>query len=484
MKDKMRVISEKLKNLKSKILSAKIFNKKKKNDSEISAATENITGVEIIDEEPDGKLTSKPRMKRWKKVLLIVGGTIVSLVVIVIIVYVSLVNSGKKKLYANATSEKPSFRVTEKETDDNGEEIKELDIYIDEEGNVVIFEGTNDNETIAGTNNQNVSSGENVSGNTSGNNAGNGGNNNLESEIGSTGLKNHTVSFEGVSENSNYDIIFDGVKYAYNKDMITLLILGIDKKDIVSPAKDGISGGQSDALFLLTLNPHTQIMDIIAIPRDTIALVDIYNRDGTFQRQGYTQICLQHGYGDGMEISNERTKKTVSKLLYDLPIHSVTSINMGAVPELNDSIGGVTLESLATFEYGGYSYFEGQKIKLIGDAAYEYVHYRDTTRHNTASERLARQKQYITLFADKAISEVKKDISKVVDVYDIVKKYVVTDLSVDEMTYLASEIINYKFGEIYTLEGRLSTEYRYERYYLDKDALYEILIDKFYEKVD
>lgn len=439
--------------------------KKDKQQKETENAIEFIEGVEIIDD--DDSIALKPKMKRWKKVLLIIGGAIASLVVVVIITYVSLVNSGKKKLYANATSEKPSFRTSEKETDANGEEIKELDMSVDEDGNIIIFEGTNEKETIKdGTAVSNENSGDTENSN----------------EI--SGLKNHNVSFEGVSENSNYDIIFDGVKYAYNKDMITFLILGIDKKDTVSPAKDGISGGQSDALFLLTINPHTKIMDIIAIPRDTIALVDIYDRDGTFIRSGYTQVCLQHGYGDGMEVSNERAKKTISKLLYDLPIHSVTSINMGAIPELNDSIGGVTLESLHTFEYGGYSYVEGQAIRLVGNAAYEYVHYRDTKRHNTASERLARQKQYITLFADKAISEVKKNIGKVVDVYGIIKDYVVTDLSIDEMTYLASELISYKFGEIYTLEGRLSTEYRYERYYLDKDALFELLIDKFYEKVN
>lgn len=446
--------------IKRKLLAAK----KDKLQKETDNAIELIEGVEIIDD--DSSITLRPKMKTWKKVLLIAGGTIASLVVIVIIVYVSMVNSGKKKLYANATSEKPSFRTAEKETDANGEAIKELDMSVDENGNIVIFEGTNENE---------------AEGNTAASNENSGG---TESTNESSGLKNHTVSFEGVSESSNYDIIFDGVKYAYNKDMITLLILGIDKKDTVSPAKDGISGGQSDALFLLTINPHTKIMDIIAIPRDTIALVDIYDRDGTFIRSGYTQVCLQHGYGDGMEISNERAMKTISKLLYDLPIHSVTSINMGAIPELNDSIGGVTLESLQTFEYGGYSYVEGQSIRLVGNAAYEYVHYRDTKRHNTASERLARQKQYITLFADKAISEVKKNIGKVVDVYGIIKDYVVTDLSIDEMTYLASELISYKFGEIYTLEGRLSTEYRYERYYLDKDALFELLIDKFYEKVN
>ena len=431
-------------------------------------------GVEIIDEEAERKLTSKPKMKTWKKVLLIVGGTIASLVVIVIIVYVSMVNSGRKKLYANATSEKPSFRISEKETDESGETIKELDIYIDDDGNAVIFEGENEKEVIgeniADSSNENESDTEYIG--------------NIENNGETSELKHHTVSFEGVSENSKYDIIFDGVKYAYNKDMITLLILGIDKKGTVQPSENSISGGQSDSLFLLALNPHKKVMNIIAIPRDSIGKVDIYQPDGTFSVTGYAQICLQHAYGDGMELSNERTMKSVSRMLYDLPIHSVTSINMGAIPDLNDAVGGVTLQSLYDITSDGYTFKTGETITLNGMGAYVYTHYRDTTRHNTASERLARQKQYLTIFANQAIEATKNDLGTVIDVYNVISDYVVTDLSIDEMTYLASEAISYSMGEMYSLQGNLNTSMRYERFYLDQDKLYELLISLFYEKIE
>lgn len=465
MKEKTKMLVEKLKSLKKKAFSAKIFRNKKKRDSETTEKLKAIDGVEIIDD--DSSITLRPKMKTWKKVLLIAGGTIASLVVIVIIVYVSMVNSGKKKLYANATSEKPSFRTAEKETDANGEAIKELDMSVDENGNIVIFEGTNENEAEDNT----AASNENSGG--------------TESTNESSGLKNHTVSFEGVSESSNYDIIFDGVKYAYNKDMITLLFLGIDKLDEVKPAEDGVSGGQSDALFLLAINPHTKVMDILAIHRNSIALVDVYDEKGTYLGAGYTQICLQHAYGGGLEKSNEMTMKSVSRMLYNLPIHSVTSINMGAIPELNDSIGGVTLNALETFEYGGYSFNAGENVTLKGNAAYEYIHWRSMYKPDGAGDRLERQKQYITLFANKTISQVKSNVGKVVDVYNIISKYVVTDLSVDEMVYLASELVNYTFGGVYSFEGSLDTgKWKYERYNLDEDAMYELLIDKFYERVN
>lgn len=481
MKEKNKIL-EKLKGLKNKLFSAeglikKIKKRKKAGDKLLSTSVETmeIEGVEIIDGDAEVEITSKPKMKRWKKVLLITAGTIASLVVIVIIVYVSLVNSGKKKLYAGATSEKPNFRKAENETDSNGGIIKDLDMSVDENGNIVIFEGTNDSENI----------GENTSSGSNGNSDNTQNNDKTQNNGDSLGLKNHTVSFDGVSENSNYDIIFDGVKYAYNKDIITLLFLGIDKLDEVKPAKDGVSGGQSDAIFLLVINPHTKVMDILAVHRNSIALVDIYDKNNNYQGAGYTQICLQHGYGDGMEKSNQMAMKSVSRMLYDLPIHSVTSINMGAIPELNDSVGGVTLNALETFEQVGCSFKKGEDVTLEGKAAYAYIHYRNLYISDSAGMRLNRQKQYMTKFIEVGMAQIKSNVGKVIDIYDIIKRYVVTDLSVDEMTYLASELINYKFGGIYSFEGELdkNPKWKYERYNLDQDKLYELLISKFYEKV-
>ena len=69
------------------------------------------------------------------------------------------------------------------------------------------------------------------------------------------------------------------------------------------------------------------------------------------------------------------------------------------------------------------------------------------------------------------------------DIYKIVKDYVVTDLSIDEMTYIATESVGYSFGQIYSLEGTVDTSRKYERYYLDVDKFEELVIKIFYEEV-
>lgn len=417
----------------------------------------------VDDEDMDviAPLEAKAKKKgRLKKVLFIVGGTILTFVLVLAAALIIMRITGKSSLYGRANSSAPNLV---RDEDSNNTANNELDIDIDNMGDMINMEGSS----------QGNSSGENsTGGNTSNGNTSDGKTSGSSSIIPAT------------DANADYDVIYNGVKYAYNDDMITLLVLGIDKTTPVAPGENGLDGGQSDSIFLVLMNPHTMVMDIIAIPRDTITKLWIYDEQGNFVQTGYAQICLQHGYGDGMELSNERALKAVSYLMYDIPIHSVTSINMGAVGMLNDAVGGVTLESLETFDYAGFSYVQGQTVTLKGNMAYEYVHYRDCSRHNTASERLARQKQYISLFVDKALSAVKKDLGTVTDVYNIILDYLVTDLSLDEIVYLASEAISYDFGEFISLEGTLDTSMRYERYYLDEDKLQDLIIEKFYEKVE
>ena len=80
----------------------------------------------------------------------------------------------------------------------------------------------------------------------------------------------------------------------------------------------------------------------------------------------------------------------------------------------------------------------------------------------------------------------KKDITMPITLYNKVKRYTVTDISIDEMSYLASELISYKFSghQIYTMNGETITGDVYEEFYPDMEALKEQMINIFYEKVD
>lgn len=275
--------------------------------------------------------------------------------------------------------------------------------------------------------------------------------------------------------------------YEYNDDIMTFLIMGIDKMTPVKAAKDPTDGGQADGLFLLVANPDDKSVKVIAINRDTMVDVLMYG----FEEDGITpviqaQITVQHGFGDGMEQSCEATVDAVSKLFFNLPVSGYAAINMGAIPDLVKVVDGVDVSVLEDMTKLRPDWKEGASVHLYGSSAYDYVHYRDITVYESARMRLARQKQFLSLYIAKLREKVKQDITLPVQVYQMIDKYMVTNVSADQAAYLATQLVDYNFdGEhIYTLEGTTVTGEEYEEFYPDKDALKDLMIQIFYQEVD
>lgn len=284
---------------------------------------------------------------------------------------------------------------------------------------------------------------------------------------------------------------YDGKVYEYNEDIMTFLVMGVDKMGEVSENPDEVSGGQTDALFLVVANPDDKSVKIVAINRDTMTDVLMVGYEGSDQTTAGTitaQIATQHGFGDGKELSCELTEEAVSKLFYDLPIHGYVSINMGAIPQLNDAIGGVEVTVLEDLKNTNnkINFTKDDEVSLMGMDAFWYVKYRDTTVFESNRNRLARQKQYLTAFMKKAIESTKKDLTLPITLYGKLNKYMVTDITTEELTYLVGTLINYQFDgdAIYTLEGETIMGEKHEEFYPDSEALRELMIQIFYREVD
>lgn len=303
-------------------------------------------------------------------------------------------------------------------------------------------------------------------------------------------LSNLAVELGGsIDEDGDWqegDFRYEGIHYRYNDDILTFLFLGIDKMGVVERVEDGIEGGQSDAIFLLVLNPHNKQISVIGIPRDTMAQIEVYNRDGVYGGQMKSQLAIQHGYGDGAELSCERTVKAVANLMYGLPIHGYCAINMGAIPLLNDAVGGIEIEALETMDFKGFHVEQGDTLLLEGMDAYHYLHDRNTAVNYSAKSRLQRQKQYLLKYASAVMEELKKNVGFAVSLYGTLSKYMVTDISVDEVSYLATQALGYSFNadNMHVLEGETVIGEVYEEFYPDEEALYKLIIEIFYEAVE
>ncbi len=304
------------------------------------------------------------------------------------------------------------------------------------------------------------------------------------------GTQTETESEEEVEKWQEGVITYKGEKYRYNNNIRTYLMMGIDKDGIVESAQDYISGGQSDALFLMVVDSKSQKMKVISINRNTMTTIRLCDEQGYDLGEIEGQLCLQHSFGDGKRLSCTRSVDAVSKLFGNIPISGYLSMNMGGIPMMNDAIGGVEVTVLDDISVPdeNIDLKKGELVTLNGTEAYYYLHGRDVTEFGSATKRLRREEQYIVAYMDKLKQTAGGDSERVVSIYDSIADYLVTSV---DFTSLITELSGYDFSEnqMYTVpgeivEGEPIDGKTYEEYHVDEDAMQALIMDVFYERVE
>ena len=273
-------------------------------------------------------------------------------------------------------------------------------------------------------------------------------------------------------------VTYNGKKYRYNSHLSNYLLLGIDTEGEIAQEKETLSGGQSDAIFLVAYDRKEETAQILAIPRDTMTTIYIYNIDGTYVTSQTDHLTLQYAYGDGREMSCKITRDAVSNLLYGVPIIGYTAINLDSIPLLVDAVGGVTLTVPDdSMEEVNPEYKKGAEITLTSETAENYIRYRDKYSHHQALVRTERQKSFINAFADRVLTLQAQDPHTITDIYETLKPQMVTNMSNDIYLDLAGAK---RVGEIRTIPGEGVATDLFDEYHVDDKALYELILDVFY----
>lgn len=280
-------------------------------------------------------------------------------------------------------------------------------------------------------------------------------------------------------------ITYKGRNYIYNSAISAYLFMGIDNDEPVAKAKDMVSGGQSDAMFLLITNADDRTLSVVSINRNTLTEVHVNDAEGTDMGTITAQLCTQHGFGDGMEQSCRRTVKAVSHLFYNQPIKGYLSLNMGGLPKMNDAVGGVELEVIQDLSYpsAGVDLKKGETVTLNGTEAYYYLRGRDIHIAGSADQRLRRQEQYISCYLDKLQSGAAGSATQLLGLYDSIADYLVTDI---DFVSMVGELSAYEYDadRMYTVPGESVQGVRFSEYHVDEDAFYDLIIQLFYEEVE
>ena len=305
--------------------------------------------------------------------------------------------------------------------------------------------------------------------------------------------ENHSAATSSPIEAPDYDnadkwsegiVTYNNQKYRYNNTIRTYLFMGIDKDEPVHKAEDGISGGQADALFLIVVDKAHASLSLISIHRNLMTTVKMYNREGEFTGEAELQICLQHGYGDGERLSCQRTVDCVSNLFYGIPIHGYVSLNMGGIGLLNDALGGVELTVMQDLNVPGRNVrLTAGEIKVLnGDEAYVYVRSRDTSQFDSASDRLARQEQYLNKMIPILLKRIKRTPSAV-SIYGASEEYIFSNIDYNRLADEIDDITYDSSAGMLEVPGEVVMGEQLEEFYADDEGLYQLILDVFYDKV-
>lgn len=223
---------------------------------------------------------------------------------------------------------------------------------------------------------------------------------------------------------------YHGATYQYRNDLLTVLVMGIDRAEENSAGATGFrNGGQADFLLLLVFDSKAKAITPIHIDRDTMAEITVLGVLGSVAGTRNAQICLSHGFGDGGEQSSLYTADAVGKLLYGVEIDFYISVNMDAISMINDALGGIPVTLKDDFTSLDPSMTRGSAITLRGEQAEYYVRGRMGIGIGTNEARMERQREYLSGAGARLAKKLREDAGFLGDLLDDLGKSLQSNMS-------------------------------------------------------
>ena len=283
-------------------------------------------------------------------------------------------------------------------------------------------------------------------------------------------------------DNEESDVItYNGKKYRYNTDLKTVLFLGVDKTQEAKVNSTPGYNGQTDTIILYILDRNAKTAKRLAVSRDTMTEIALYDQSGEFLATEKAQIALQYAYGDGDKKSCRLVSEAVSKLLYGVPIRNYISVSVDGIKPIVDAMGGVSLTVPQDYTYINPAFQQGAQIVLDGAQAESYVRYRDTSVSGSNTERMERQMQFISAMFEQLKAQASSDLGGYGKLLDSAGEYMVTSMTMDELKEMSEYDLD---SEIINVPGEMTGGAEHDEFLVNNDKLNEIILNLFYKIED
>jgi polyisoprenyl-teichoic acid--peptidoglycan teichoic acid transferase len=266
------------------------------------------------------------------------------------------------------------------------------------------------------------------------------------------------------------EVLSKGLNYPITRP-VNILVMGIDLPlDLPEGTDPHVFAGRSDTMMVVRLDPTTQSINVLSIPRDTqIALPE----------EGLLKINQANVIGGA-----KTAAQVVSQNLNGVTIDRYVRISTGAFREMVDLMGGVDVFVPIDMQYVD----ETQKLNidlkegwqnLNGEKAEQFARFRNDQYGDIG--RVQRQQQLIRALREKLMNPTM--LTRVPEAIQIFQRYIDTNLSTDELLALAGFGLGMKQDDFHMvmLPGRFSSpeEFKASYWLMDSDAMGQVMHEYF-----
>ncbi len=274
-------------------------------------------------------------------------------------------------------------------------------------------------------------------------------------------------------------ITHDGVKYYPRQDITVVLVMGINQSGKVVPTEFN-NGGPADMLMLMIFDEKTETCNVLSLNRDMMVDMPVLNETGRSVGIFNGQLGYAHTFGDGMEVSCENVRRTVSNMLHGVNVDYYFSMNMDAISVLNDAVGGVTVNIVDDFSAVTDSLPMGQ-VTLMGQQAVTFVQARWYVSDHLNINRMERHKEYMRNFVPALQEKLEKQPGFVVEAYEKVSDFIVTDCTVQILSRLEADYGDYEVDRFLSFEGDNVLGEEYYEFYADEEKMMDLILELFFD---
>lgn len=261
------------------------------------------------------------------------------------------------------------------------------------------------------------------------------------------------------------DLWQSGFRYQVSRP-VTILLMGLDEATDIDGATPTDLVGRTDTMLLAQVDPETESINVMSIPRDTRVEIPGYGIDKINQAN--------------VEGGAELAAQTVSYNFNQVEIDRYVRVSTAAFREIVDLVGGVEVFVPKAMNYedktqGLVIDLEPGWQTLNGDEAEQFARFRQDNLGDIG--RVQRQQILLKALRDRMINP--KVITQLPQIVRILQSHIDTNLSTEEILALAGFGLQLERENLnmVMLPGRFSspTEYRASYWIADTNSTNEVM---------